>query len=143
MFDQQQKQQAFAAAGDGWDFAQAELSLEGWSRSRTVVLFRRVIKRKSSVGEHLALQAPAHSDQLELFEQLEVIEQEQVAFQYMALVTNFEEVEPQNLGNLYRGRSDNENCYDEMKNQWGWSGFTTTNLNRCHLMALFIGLIYN
>jgi hypothetical protein len=29
------------------------------------------------------------------------------------------------LGQLYRDRADAENVFDELKNQWGWGGFTT------------------
>jgi hypothetical protein len=31
----------------------------------------------------------------------------------------------------------------EIKNQWGWRGYTTRNLNSCGLMARIIALIYN
>ena len=30
-----------------------------------------------------------------------------------------------------------------LKNQWGWSGFTTHDLKRCQIMARIIALIYN
>ena len=43
----------------------------------------------------------------------------------------------------YRDRADCENNFDELKNQWGWSGYTTTDLHRCRLMAKIIVLIYN
>ena len=33
--------------------------------------------------------------------------------------------------------------FDELKNQWGWAGFTTRDLARCQLMARFIALVYN
>ena len=29
------------------------------------------------------------------------------------------------LGQLYRSRADCENAFDELKNHWGWGGFTT------------------
>ena len=44
---------------------------------------------------------------------------------------------------LYNPRGDNENCYDELKNQWGWGGFTLKDLARSELMARLIALIYN
>jgi len=44
---------------------------------------------------------------------------------------------------LYNPRADNENCYDELKNQWGWGGFTLKDLARSELMARLIALIYN
>ena len=33
--------------------------------------------------------------------------------------------------------------FDELKNQWGWGGFTTQDLKRCRLMARFIALVFN
>src|ERR1019366_9036194 len=47
------------------------------------------------------------------------------------------------LGQHYRDRSDAENNFDELKNQWGWSGFTTHDLKRCQIMARTIALVYN
>ena len=32
---------------------------------------------------------------------------------------------------------------DELKNQWGWGGFTTHDLHRCQLSARRVTLIYN
>ena len=40
-----------------------------------------------------------------------------------------------------------ENCwhnnYDELKNQWGWNGYTTKKLAPCRIMANLIALICN
>ena len=47
------------------------------------------------------------------------------------------------LGQLYRDRADAENAFDELKNQWGWGGFTTHDLHRCQLSARGVALIYN
>ena len=47
------------------------------------------------------------------------------------------------MGQHYRDRSDAENNFDELKNQWGWSGFTTHDLKRCQIMARTIALVYN
>lgn len=47
------------------------------------------------------------------------------------------------LAQLYRDRADVENNFDELKNQWGWGGFTTQDLARCRLMARMVALIYN
>ena len=44
---------------------------------------------------------------------------------------------------LYRERADAENVYDELKNQWGWNGFTTRKLAPCRLMANLVALVYN
>ena len=47
------------------------------------------------------------------------------------------------LGQLYRDRADCENVFDELKNQWGWGGFTTQDLHRCRLLAGTVTLVYN
>jgi hypothetical protein len=44
---------------------------------------------------------------------------------------------------LYRDRADCENVFDELKNQWGWGGFTTQDLHRCRLLAGTVVLVYN
>jgi len=44
---------------------------------------------------------------------------------------------------LYRDRADCENGFDELKNQWGWGGYTTQDMERCNLSARAVALIYN
>ncbi|MBV8093702.1 MAG: hypothetical protein JO110_10785, partial [Acetobacteraceae bacterium] len=39
--------------------------------------------------------------------------------------------------------ADCENTFDELKNHWGWGGFTTQDLKRCRLLARSVALIYN
>ena len=43
----------------------------------------------------------------------------------------------------YRDRADCENNFDELKNQWGWGGYTTKDVKSCKLMSRLIALIYN
>ena len=43
----------------------------------------------------------------------------------------------------YRDRADAENCFDELKNQWGWGGYTSRRLVSSSLMANLIALFYN
>jgi hypothetical protein len=47
------------------------------------------------------------------------------------------------IAQLYRDRADCENVFDELKNQWGWGGFTTHDLARCRLTARMVALVYN
>ena len=63
-------------------------------------------------------------------------------WEFAALVTSLD-AEILNLGQLYRDRADSENDFDELKNQWGWGGFTTQDLKRCRLMARFVALVFN
>ena len=53
------------------------------------------------------------------------------------------DLEVRSLAQLYRDRADAENGFDELKNQWGWGGFTTRDLTRCRHMARLIALTYN
>ena len=43
----------------------------------------------------------------------------------------------------YAERADCENVLDELKNQWGLSGFTTKDLKRCKVMARLTALVSN
>ena len=63
-------------------------------------------------------------------------------WEYAALVTSLNQ-EILTLGQLYRGRGDCENAFDELKNQWGWGGVTTHDLKRCRLLAGSVALIFN
>jgi hypothetical protein len=40
-------------------------------------------------------------------------------------------------------RADAENSFDELKNQWGWGGFTSRKLGSSRLMANLVALFYN
>jgi hypothetical protein len=51
--------------------------------------------------------------------------------------------EVQTIAQLYRDRGDAENSFDELKNQWGWGGFTTQDVHRCQLTARAVALAYN
>jgi Transposase DDE domain len=63
-------------------------------------------------------------------------------WEYAVLVTSLDS-EILSLGQLYRDRADCENSFDELKNQWGWGGFTTRDLKRCRLMAGCVALVFN
>ena len=62
---------------------------------------------------------------------------------YCVLVTNDEKMDAVALSQLYRDRGDCENNFDEFKNQWGWSGFTTRKLKSCRTMARLIAIVAN
>ena len=61
----------------------------------------------------------------------------------IALQTRFSVIRPaSSIYERHRGW-DIENVFDEMKNQWGWGGFTTHDLARCRLAARLLALFYN
>ena len=113
-----------------WEGCQGELQLSGWTRRRRAVVFRRRIQRQESPGR------------IPLLEQGGVQVKNEPLYEYVVLVTNLQE-NLLTLLHLYRQRADVENAYDELKNQWGWGGFTTQDLLRCQIAARTVAQVYN
>jgi hypothetical protein len=124
----------WADAGHGWQGKQTKLRLVGWSRHRRVVLLRRRLERPLVLVDRTQAAQP-------LLGFAEVGPDREV-WEYVALVTSLDS-EILTLGQLYRDRGDCENAFDELKNQWGWGGFTTHDLKRCRLLAGSVALIFN
>ncbi|MBF0563571.1 MAG: transposase, partial [Alphaproteobacteria bacterium] len=121
-------------AGQGWSGCKAELRLSGWSRQRQVVILRRPLR------ETLALVRTNDDGQGELF--WADAAGSDTVWEFAVLVTSLD-LEVLSLAQLYRDRADSENPFDELKNQWGWAGFTTRDIKRCQIMARLIALFYN
>ena len=122
-------------AGQGWQGREGSLRLQGWSRSRRVIILRRKLARAS--------QPPALGQRSQLLlNWTGLFPVQGPAYEYAVLVTSLQE-EILALAQLYRDRADMENNFDELKNQWGWGGFVTKDLLRCQIAARTIGLIYN
>jgi Transposase DDE domain group 1 len=128
------RQSDWADAGQGWQGKETILRLVGWSRQRRIILLRR------KLGRDLAITGRAASAQPQLG--FTEIGPDLDVWEYAALVTSLDG-EILTLGQLYRDRADCENVFDELKNQWGWGGFTTQDLTRCRLLAGMVALIYN
>ena len=127
-------------AGAGWQGKWGEVRLLGWGRQRRVVLLRRRL-RQVLLTERPANDDPA-KDTAPL--QLGFVEWDarQEAWEYAVLVTSLD-AELLTIAPLYRDRGDAENNFDELKNQWGWGGFTTHDLKRCQLVARIVALTAN
>jgi hypothetical protein len=124
---------AWFDAGQGFEGTESSLQLTGWSKQRRIVVLRRPL-----VGE-IAVSLPEGPVQLPLF-----IDTPGTAkrYEYAVLVTSlpFEIV---SIAQLYRDRADSENCFDELKNQWGWGGYTTRDIKRCRLVSRLVAVVYN
>jgi hypothetical protein len=70
------------------------------------------------------------------------VEEDVRLYEYGVLVTSLK-AEILTIAGLYRDRVDCENNFHELKNQWGWGGFTTTDLKRCWTMASMTALAYD
>ena len=125
----------WSATGQGFEAREAPLRLSGWSRHRRVVVLRRRLQREASL-----VQSETRDGQ-RLLSFAEISSGGEV-FEYVVLVTSLA-IELSSLGQLYRDRGDAENVFDELKNQWGWGGFTTRDLKRGRLMARMQALVYD
>ena len=129
------------SVGQGWEACEDVLRLMGWTQQRRVIVMRRVRKldlivetKRSKRGK-----GKAHGQSELCF----IDENEPVkSWEYAVLVCNTH-YELENIGQLYRDRADCENGFDEIKNQWGWGGYSTHDIERCALSARAVALIYN
>jgi hypothetical protein len=126
--------------GQGWEAAEAELQLDGWTRRRRVIALRR---RMETAPGPRAQRRGDKRRALPLWKNCGVqATVELLEFEYQLLVTNLHH-EPMTLALLYRERGDAENPFDELKNQWGWGGFTSRKLRVCQTSARMIVLVSN
>jgi len=121
-------------AGAGYQAMESELKLMGWSRSRRVIVMRRPIR------EDILVEQKKGKNQLDLgFVELDG---SAAKYEYAVLVTSLAD-EILSVAQHYRDRADSENIFDELKNQWGWGGYTTKDLKRCRLISRMVALVYN
>ncbi len=118
------------------------LKLSGWTKSRRVVILQRRIADKEGA---LLVHDEATHQQLTFLDEVMHAPNALKLYEYVVLVTSLgrEGYALHSIAQLYRDRADCENRFDEMKNQWGWTGFTSKELKRSALMARNNALTYN
>jgi Transposase DDE domain group 1 len=124
--------------GYGYYAVETTLKLSGWSRGRRVVVVRRALKEPLAAAGEKVSKREKRQQNLQFADPLHPVK----LWEYAVLITN-STYELEAIGQLYRDRADCENGFDEMKNQWGWGGYTTQDLERCNLSARAVALIYN
>jgi hypothetical protein len=134
LIERQWQEGEWVSVGQGFDAVESTLKLAGWSHARRVVVLRRRVK--GSLAVETNDESPQHT--------LHFIDGAEKAklWEYAVLVTNAD-YPLEAMGPLYRDRADCENGFDELKNQWGWGGYTTHDIERCNLSARAVALIYN
>lgn len=137
LIERQWSRDDWSDAGQGFHAVEAELKLTGWSRPRRVVVMRRAVKG-SLVAD---TKVPGKSVKQQNLQFADVNQPANI-WEYAVLITNTDYA-LEAIGQLYRDRADCENGFDEMKNQWGWGGYTTQDMERCNLSARAVALIYN
>lgn len=118
-----------------WELKESTLQLYGWKQARRVVVIRRRLPKGSVIGVEYKV---GEQQELELLLGAEDMRM----YEYSVLVTNLED-ELVTLMQHYRDRADCENNFDETKNQWGWGGFVTQQLQTSQIMARMVALVYN
>jgi hypothetical protein len=107
-----------------WQVANGTIQLMGWSRPRRVVFAR------SLQGQVPGPKAGEFWDQNK--------------HEFAVYVTDLpESFNAWNIQDLYRQRADVENVFDELKNQWGFSGFCAKARATTELAARLTLLVYN
>jgi len=110
-----------------------ELQLMGWKKKRRVIVLRRALKGDVAISAK-------RKGQMEFgFVEIDGTAKK---YEYAVLATTLKD-EVLTIAQHYRDRADAENNFDELKNQWGWGGYTTKDLKRCGFMARIVALIYN
>ena len=126
-------------AGEGWSAHQCNFQLSGWTKSRRIIVLRRPVSNEQNSSPSQQLPC-SETEQPSLPIAVPVDEEQQ--YEWQILVTSLG-YEPATIAQLYRDRADCENAIDELKNQWGWCGFTSKDLAPTRIMALIIALVYN
>ncbi|MBQ6472527.1 MAG: transposase [Victivallales bacterium] len=136
----------WADAGQGWEGTETRVMLKGWTRERRVLVLRR---RRETGGDRQDAPADTHPSHrqpmLPGFED-EILPPDAKfmdrRYDWEVLVTDLGH-EILSMAQLYRDRGDCENIFDEMKNQWGWGGFTSHDIGTSAVMASLVMLVAN
>lgn len=108
------------------------LCLHSWRQERRVVVLRRQLASPPELDDYGQAQLPELN-----------LELGGIWYEHAVLVTNWEEPDLEVIAQVYRDRAATENVFDDLKNQWGWTGFSTADLKRSQLMARIVALIFN
>ncbi len=118
-----------------WEAKEDFIQLQGWEKERRVV----IVRRRLSSDNMFAIEYQREGQQ-----QLAFVDgpEDIRTYEFSILVTDLGD-DLVTLFHHYRDRADCENNFDEMKNQWGWGGYTTKTIKSCQFMARMIALVYN
>ncbi len=132
--------------GDGWEALETTLQLSGWTRSRRVILVREVPAQAPVEKDSKRRRGKDRQPFLDKAEGIGWDAQPTPwAGKINVLVSSLDAqtFPTPTMPRHYRDRGDAENAYDELKNQWGWNGYTSRKLGPCRLMANLVALFYN
>jgi len=148
LVERQWRKSEWRDVGQGWQACEDRLQLMGWTGSRRVIVMRHAVAGELVVETGKAPRSGSKAAKAKAEEKrqlaLQFIDENEPSklWKYAVLVTN-SSYAVEHMGQLYRDRADCENGFDELKNQWGWGGYSTQDIERCNLSAQAVGLIYN
>ena len=120
------------SSNQGWSALEDTLKLSSWDKSRRAIILRRAVKAD------LALCRKSEDQQIELL----ILDKYVQTWKYAVLVTS--SAYPLKVfGQLYRDWADCENGFATLKNQWGWGGFTTREIECCQASTRALALVCN
>lgn len=123
---------------EGWEAKTDQLQLQSWNTERRVVIVRRRVSNDTVMALEFGSGSRSKQEELTFVDGPEDMK----LYEYSVLVTRLKD-ELVTVVQHYRDRADCENVFDEIKNQWGWGGFTTHDLKSCHFITRIIALVYN
>jgi hypothetical protein len=125
--------------GQGWEGKESALRLSTWQAPRRVVVLRRPRPEPRYIRARDA--AAKKAPQQEIFEACRsyIVDGD---FEYQVLVTSLPD-QINVIAQRYRDRADCENVFDEIKNHWGWGGFTSRTFAVTQAAAVIGALVYN
>lgn len=140
----------WSEAGCGWNGIESKIQLHGWTKERKIIILRKPVTKPITALEESKIKLLRQASEKEVSTrgyQLELpffnyIKGDFRDYEYAVLVTSLD-AEIATIAQLYRDRADSENSFDELKNQWGWGGYTTQDIKRCRFMCRIVALVYN
>jgi len=139
LVDELDLQAGWIDAGQGWEGKESTLQLSTWKKPRRVVILRRLDPgpRYPRAKDIAAAKQPKQ-------EVIDTCLPHIVAggYEYQVLVTTLSDDIP-TIAQRYRDRADVENVFDEIKNHWGWGGFTSHTFEVTQAVAVIGALVYN
>ena len=137
------RKEEWVEAGQQWQGREDVLRLSGWTKERRVVVLRRPLQSQPAAeAETVGMKKSKPTAAKQLTLDLPELTHQGMPYEYVVLVTSLTD-EVRTVAQHYRDRGDAENNFDELKNQWGWAGFTTQDRKRCQIMGRIIALVYN